>query len=216
MTKTKVAVLTNGSLFWREDVRKRVLGADVIMPTLSSAFSHTFRIIHRPHPELELDRVVEGLKRLRRDFKGQLFLEVVLLAGINDREDEIEAIKALIDAISPEKTHINTVVRPPADARALPLGGKRMEEIRAFFGKDAEIVAEATVARKEGEGNVLVSGFLDMVKRRPLRPVDIAHTFGLSMDGVEDLVKGLLIKGCIYKQEHAGEVYYRPKPEKQE
>ncbi|MCP4669527.1 MAG: radical SAM protein, partial [Deltaproteobacteria bacterium] len=46
MTKTKVAVLTNGSLFWREDVRKRVLGADVIMPTLSSAFSHTFRIIH--------------------------------------------------------------------------------------------------------------------------------------------------------------------------
>ena len=213
MTETKAAVLTNGSLFWREEVRERVMKADIIMPTLSSAFSNTFRMIHRPHPELKLDAIVEGLKRLRKDFKGQLFLEVVILAGINDREDEVEGIKTLIDQISPEKTQINTVVRPPADSRALPLGRKRMEEIRAFFGKDAEIVAETPVDGRGGEGDALVSGFLDMVKRRPLRPVDISNTLGISIDAVENLVKGLLIKGYIRKQEHGGDVYYRPSPD---
>jgi len=208
MTETKAAVLTNGSLFWREEVRERVMKADIIMPTLSSAFSNTFRMIHRPHPELKLDAIVEGLKRLRKDFKGQLFLEVVILAGINDREHEVEGIKTLIDQISPEKTQLNTVVRPPADSRALPLGRKRMEEIRAFFGKNAEIVGEIPFEEKGSEGDDLVSGFLDMVKRRPLRPVDISNTFGLSMDAVEDLVKGLLIKGYICKQEHSEDVYY--------
>jgi wyosine [tRNA(Phe)-imidazoG37] synthetase (radical SAM superfamily) len=214
MTETKVTVLTNGSLFWREDVRERVLKADIIMPTLSSAFSNTFRKIHRPHPELKLDTIVEGLKRLRKDFKGQLFLEVVILGGINDGEHEVEGIKALIDVIAPEKTQINTVVRPPADSRAMPPERKRMEEIRAFFGENAEIVAETPIHGREGERDALAASLLDMVKRRPLRSVDIVNTFGLPMDAVQDLVKGLLIKGYITKQEHGGDVYYSSSTDK--
>jgi wyosine [tRNA(Phe)-imidazoG37] synthetase (radical SAM superfamily) len=213
-TETKVAVLTNGSLFWREDVRKGVLKADIILPTLSSAFANTFRTIHRPHPELNLDIIVEGLKRLRKDFRGQLFLEVVILSGINDGEREVEGIKTLIDQIAPEKTQINTVVRPPADSRAVPLERKKMEEIRDYFGKNAEIVAESPVDGRAGERDALARGFLDMVKRRPLRPVDISHSMGLSMDAVDTLVKGLLMKGYICKQEHGGEVYFRSTTDK--
>ena len=119
MTKIKVALLTNGSLFWREDIRKRVLNVDIIMPTLCTAFDSTFNIIHRPHPELELRTIVDGLKMLRKDYKGQLFLEVVLLAGVNDTETEVKGLKALIEQICPEKVQLNTVVRPPADSRAI-------------------------------------------------------------------------------------------------
>ena len=64
ITDTKVVILTNGSLFWDEAIRKRVLAADLIMPTLSSAFAHTFQTIHRPHRDLALDRIVEGLRQL--------------------------------------------------------------------------------------------------------------------------------------------------------
>ena len=62
MTDIKVAVLTNGSLLWRKEVRSRVLMADIIMPTLSSAIDHTFRRIHRPHGELDLGSIIDGLK----------------------------------------------------------------------------------------------------------------------------------------------------------
>ena len=208
MTETKVALLTNGSLFWREEVRRRVLRADIVMPTLTSVFDRTFRMIHRPHPELELALIIDGLRRLRQDYKGQLFLEVIFLAGINDTEKEVEGLKTLIDQISPEKIQVNTVSRPPADSRAISLDIKRLEEIKMFFGKKAEIVSEAPVKGKSRGEDSLVNGFLDIVKRRPLKPVDIANALGLSTEEVEALIKGLLIKGHIRKQEHGGDIYY--------
>ncbi|MBW2145146.1 MAG: radical SAM protein [Deltaproteobacteria bacterium] len=208
ITGTRVVVLTNGSLFWKEDVRNRVLEADVIMPTLTSAYDHTFRMIHRPHPELDLNTIVDGLTKLRQDYKGQMFLELVFLAGINDTEKEIQGLKVLIDRISPEKIQLNTVVRPPADSRALSLDIKKLEEIMVYLGKNTEIVAEPRMTGRIIEKSSLISGFLEMVKRRPLKPDDIADSLNLSIEEVGDLVKGLLIKGYIRKQEHSGEIYY--------
>ena len=208
MTETRVALLTNGSLFWREEVRRSALGADVILPTLSSAFEDTFRRIHRPHPELDLRMIIDGLKMLRQDYKGQLLLEIVLLAGINDTEREVEGLKTLLDQISPEKIQLNTVVRPPSDHGAISLDKKRLEEIMVFFGKRAEIIAEGPVLEGRVKGDSLASGLLEMIKRKPLRTVDISNGLSLPVEEVEDLVKGLLIKGHIRKQEHLGNIYY--------
>ena len=208
ITDIRIALLTNGSLFWVEEVREGVLGADIIMPTLSSAFEATFRKIHRPQPPLELKTIVEGLKLLRKEFNGALFLEVVLLAGINDTEKELEGLKDLIARIAPDKIQLNTVVRPPADRRAMSLDRKRLKEIKEFFGSNAEIVADVSVERGPGKEDSKTRSLLDMVRRRPLRPVDIANSMALPLDDVEALVKGLLIKGHIRKQEHSGNTYY--------
>ena len=208
MTEKRVVLLTNGSLFWRKEIRKRALNADVIMPTLTSAFENTFRKIHRPHSGLELGMVVDGLKTLRQEYKGQLLLEVVLLAGINDTGKEVEGLKTLIGQISPDKIQLNTVVRPPADSKAMPLDRRRLEDIRIFFGDKAEIVVGDPVTGKGKNKDSLAGSLLDMIRRRPLKPVDISNTLALSMEEVEDLVKGLLIKGYIRKQEHSGEIYY--------
>jgi len=208
ITDIRIALLTNGSLFWVEEVREAVLGADIIMPTLSSAFEATFRKIHRPQPPLELKTIVEGLKLLRKEFNGALFLEVVLLAGINDTEKELEGLKDLMIKISPDKVQLNTVVRPPADGRAMSLDRKRLKEIKEFFGSNAEIVADVSVERGPGKEDSKARSLLDLVRRRPLRPVDIANSMALPLDDAEALVKGLLIKGHIRKQEHSGNTYY--------
>lgn len=208
MTEQKVVLLTNGSLFWKEEIRKRAMNADIVMPTLTSAFEKTFRKIHRPHPGLKLDVIIDGLKTFRSEYKGQLFLEIVLLAGINESGKEVEALKLLTDRICPDKIQLNTVVRPPADSRAMPLDRRRLEEIRMFFGDKAEIVTSDFVTGKGKNRDSMAVSLLDMVRRRPLKPVDISNTLGLSLGEVEDLVKGLVIKGYIRKQEHSGEIYY--------
>ncbi len=208
LTDTRVVILTNGSLFGDEAVRKRVLAADLIMPTLSSALAHTFQTIHRPHRDLPLDRVVEGLTQLRREFGGLIYLEVILLAGINDTEEEVTALRPLIREIRPEKIQLNTVVRPPADACAKALGRKRLEEIKLFLGERAEIVVDIEAAKgaleRDPKGEVL----LEMVKRRPLRTKDMANSLGLSIGEVESMVKGLLLKGYLRRQDHSGEIFY--------
>jgi predicted transcriptional regulator len=83
-----------------------------------------------------------------------------------------------------------------------------MEEIMVFFGEKAEIVAEPRLTGQITEKSSQVSRLHEMVKRRPLRPEDIAHALSISLDDVEDIVKGLLIKGQIRKQEHSGKIYY--------
>ncbi|MBL7226072.1 MAG: radical SAM protein [Desulfobacteraceae bacterium] len=209
ITDARVAVLTNGSLFWDEEIRRRVQGADIIMPTLSSAFDRTFKRIHRPHPELDLGTIVGGLKSLRREYHGQLLLEVVFLSGINDTEEEEEALKDLIDTICPDRIQINTVVRPPSDSRAKSLDRERLEEIKLLFGKNAEVIAGTPFGNKEGlSGQSSARSLLDTVKRRPLRAIDIVNSLSLDPDEVDDLIKGLLIKGYIRRQEHSGEIFY--------
>ena len=207
-TDTKIAILTNGSLLWKEEVRSRVSGAHILMPTLTTAFPETFTAIHRPHANLKLNMIIEGYKRLRQTYRGLLFLEVVLLAGYNDSEREIEGLRRVINPISPDRIQLNTVVRPPADSMAKALDRKRLEEIKDLLGPRAEIIAEAPFKKREGQSEYLVTTVLEMAKRRPLRAVDVANALNIGLDETEGLIKGLLIKGAISRQEHSGEVYY--------
>ena len=207
ITDTKIVILTYGSLYGQEVVRRRVAGADIILPTLTTAFEETFRTIHRSHPELYLKSIIEGLKRLRQMYNGQIFLEVFLLAQINDSEKELKGLKKIIDVISPDKVQLNTVVRPPADQSAISLDMERLKEIRDFFGEKAEIIAEAPL-RRSGQYDTMVESILEMAKRRPLRASDIATLFNMPLQEAEGVVKGLEIKGTLRQQEHLGEVYY--------
>ena len=208
ITNVKIAVLTNGSCFWKDEIRERVLGADIILPTLCTASEKTFRLIHRPHPDINSSLVIEGLKKLRHDFKKELFLEVVLLSGINDTEEEIEKLKKTIGFISPDRIQLNTVVRPPSDSRALPVGRAKMEEVWEFFGEKAEIVAEGRERLSAGGKDGLEEKIMDMAKRRPLRSADISRALGVSINEIENLVKALSIKGFLLRREYSGEIYY--------
>jgi wyosine [tRNA(Phe)-imidazoG37] synthetase (radical SAM superfamily) len=207
-TETPVVLLTNGSLMWKEEIRGRVLEADIIMPTLTSACDSTFRRIHRPCKGIELPAVVEGLRLLRREYKGRLHLEVVLLAGINDTPAEVEGLASLTRELTPEKIQINTVVRPPADPSAEAVPADRLDEIQGILGDRAEIIADISRQTHTGPGKNWVGPCMDMVRRRPLRSVDIANALNLPLDEVEDLIGGLVLKGYVRRREHLGEIYY--------
>jgi wyosine [tRNA(Phe)-imidazoG37] synthetase (radical SAM superfamily) len=208
VTDTRVALLTNGALLWRKEVRDRVLGADIIMPTLTTVFEETFRKIHRPHRGLGLPSIIGGLKKLREEYGGIVLIEIVLLSGINDNMKELEGIKEVMQDISPDKIQLNTVVRPPSDPRAMPLNMEQMEKIRDFFGKKAEIIASVSADKKAGEYGPNLKTIVEMARRRPVTEADIAGVLNISREESERVLKGLLLKGDIKKQEHEGEVYY--------
>ena len=208
ISEKQIAILTNGSLLWDEQIRKRVLGADIILPTLSTAKEKTFQLIHQPHPKLVLSKIIQGYQSLRQEYNGLIFLEVVLLAGINDSEEEMEALKKKIDKISPDKIQLNTVVRPPADSRAQALDMKQLEVIKEFLGDRAEIVVDQQRQSKRKGKKPQADAILEMARRRPVRMVDIENSLGLSKEDVEGLIKGLMIKGFLRLREQSGETYY--------
>jgi wyosine [tRNA(Phe)-imidazoG37] synthetase (radical SAM superfamily) len=208
LSPVRVALLTNGSLFWNEEVVRGALEAHIIMPTLTTAFQATFEKIHRPHPCLTLEMVVKGLTRLREVYQGEYALEVMLLAGMNDSDEELDALKPLVRRLSPDKIQLNTVVRPPADLTAMALDRKRLEEIKDFLGDAAEIVAELPPRQTEVVVEDWETRFLEAVRRRPLRIEDVSRVWGLPRESIRSVVQTLATKGLIKAKVHSGEVYY--------
>jgi wyosine [tRNA(Phe)-imidazoG37] synthetase (radical SAM superfamily) len=204
----RVAVLTNGSLLWREEVRAGLLAADVIMPTLTTVNEDTYRKIHRPHPELHLARVIQGIGSLRKDYRGELDVEVVLLAGVNDSDEELAGLKKVLMDIGPDRIQLNTVVRPPADVRALSLDREKMEEVKTFFGEKAEVIAFTPPRQRSRHDESLTSAVIEMARRRPVRAADVAQALGLSAEEVKPLIKGLVVKGHLRSQAYLGDTYY--------
>ena len=96
MTKVPVAVLTNGSWLWQRGVREALTLADVVMPSLDAGDELLFQAVNRPHPEITFEKLVSGLEQFRREFSGQYWPEVLLLAAVRTaRGDPLAAPVAL-------------------------------------------------------------------------------------------------------------------------
>jgi wyosine [tRNA(Phe)-imidazoG37] synthetase (radical SAM superfamily) len=188
-------------------VRRDILDSDAVMPSLDSAVEETFRTMCRPHPDLNVGKIVDGLIRFRREYRGNLWLEIMLLEGINDSPPELEALKAAVARISPDAVQLNTVARPPAEVSAKPLSCERMEEIRDFFGDKAEIIAsfkgDSPQQSSTGIGNIR-----EYLKRRPGSTEDIAASLGITNEEAESMLKSLQDSGEIKLREYFGKRFW--------
>lgn len=140
LTDIPVALLTNGALFYRKDVRQAASRADLVGPSLDAGNARTFAAVNRPHPEIPFHKIAEGLCLFRKEFTGTLWLEILLVDGINTSAAELADIKVHADRIAPDRIHLNTVDRHPAESFARSVHPDRMREIAALFGARARIV----------------------------------------------------------------------------
>jgi wyosine [tRNA(Phe)-imidazoG37] synthetase (radical SAM superfamily) len=208
LTDTRVAVLTNGSLLFRPEVRERLVSADLVMPTLCTVFEKAFRSIHRPQEDLRLSEILEGMERFREVFPGELALEVLLLRGINDTEEELRGLSEAIGRIAPDRIQLNTVVRPPSSSGAVALDRDRLEEIRGFLGEKAEIIADLRPSKGEADRADLMRAIREMAERRPIRVRDAADSLSIPMKEAGAIVQGLVNRGDLRPRVHEGETYF--------
>ncbi len=137
-----------------------------------------FRRVNRPHRSLSLSRTLKGLVEFRRRYKGRIWLEIMLVKGMNDSPSHVRKLKKAIAAIRPDKVQLNTVVRPPAEKNARPLSAAEMEKIREAIGEGCEVVAGFPKKAQTPAINSLEAGILSMVRRRPVTAEDIAASLG--------------------------------------
>ncbi|MBW1991205.1 MAG: radical SAM protein, partial [Deltaproteobacteria bacterium] len=208
VTDTPVAVLTNGALLYRAEVRRDLQAAQVVLPSLDAAREETFRHINRPAPGLAVDLLVTGLEAFRQEFAGQLWLEVMLLRGINDQEPELAALKEAIARIRPDKVQLNTAVRPVAEAYAHPLSREEMSAIAAYLGEGAEVIADFSSSHRAA-GSVTDRTLLDMLARRPMTARDLAQALGLPLSQVEKQLHRLESAGLIARDFYQQEGFFR-------
>ena len=208
MTAIPVAVITNSSLLLLEEVRQALQAADVIMPSLDAVTPAVFQTINRPHPSLEIEQIIQGLAAFRGEYKGLLWLEILLCRGVNDAGEELERMQEAIRIIRPDKVQLNTVVRPGAEDYAAALSPDRLEQIKNALGADAEIIAEFEEDRHLIPSKDIEEKVIRIIKRRPETPDDLAKALGLHDLEIAKILEKLAKEGKATYRVFNQRVYY--------
>ncbi len=179
ISKTPVAILSNGSLFFMEEVRRDAAEADVVKVSLGAWDQSSMDALNRPFEGVRFDDIVEGYGAFRTMFSGELWLEVLLVEGVNDHVENVARIAELAGTFAPDRIQLNTVVRPGADEDAAPVSYEKMEMLARLFDPPGEVVASF---KKKGEG--VCADIREMLVRRPCTVQDLANVAGIEEDAV--------------------------------
>ena len=214
MSKIPVAVLTCGALLFDPQVCKELLLADVVLPSLNAAFAGTFRLINRPHGKLQFPEIFDGLRRFRREYRGKIWLEIMLVKGINDNANEIAALRTAIGEIKPDKVHLNTVVRPPSETEAKALTAAELRAIQNALGPPAEVIAERAAVSQAPAEKYLLDEVVALLARHPVALEEIVARVDNEPKIIEVALKALLETGAIEIRCHQDKKFFVAKQQR--
>jgi wyosine [tRNA(Phe)-imidazoG37] synthetase (radical SAM superfamily) len=177
--KLPVSVITNSSLLPDKKVRFDLYSADVILPSLDAVSEDIFGYVNKPDPLIKIDGIIEGLKRFRVEYGGKIWLEIMLIKGINDSPDELEKMKKVTKLINPDKIQLNTVTRPPIEETARGLSNAMLKKICASFGDRSELICKFEKRVKKGDICLQTEMVSNILSRRSLTLDDIVRITGI-------------------------------------
>lgn len=205
----KTALLTNGTLFWREDVRKECYGIDLVFPSIDAGSEEIFKKINRPEKSLHIKKVLEGIREFALNYKGSLWLEVFVLPETNMTEKALEDIKNAVSKIPHEKIFLNTLDRPGSENGLKKASPEELEKIRSFFGEKTETATRKSAVKisyslnKEKEETLLRT-----IKIRPLTREDIVAITGFSKNELAGCIRSLEKRGKIKRKKIENDTFF--------
>ena len=181
-----VAVLTNGTLLSQKQVREELLDADVVLPSLDAALNASFRKINRPYPAINIDEYINGICDFRNEFKGKIWLEILIIPGYNDNKAELTALKDAIKKIRPDRIQLNTLDRPGATQDIRAASRSELKQIIGFWKMDnVEIIASSPDRKKmKSFRKDIEAAILETIFRRPCTVHDLAKILGIHINEI--------------------------------
>lgn len=209
ITDIPVALLTNSTLLNRPNVRADCAKADIVLPSLDAADQQTFEKINRPHPDIRIENLIDGLIAFRDEFHGSIWLEIFLIENINTDNSQIEKIINTSKRIRPDKIQLNTAVRPTAKSDIKRLSPEKMHEITKKFGKNCEIIADFAKKHTQKDFENKAQTILSMLKRRPCSLNDLAAAIGIHQNEALKYITSLQQQKLVAAEEKNGIIFFK-------
>ena len=209
VTAIPIAVLTNGTLFYREDVRAECGRADVVIPSLDAGDAASFDAVTRPALDISIEKLVSGLATFRDEFAGQIWLEVFIVPGMNTNSEQIGKMKELIERMRPDKVQLNTAVRPPVERDVEPASQEMLGSIARQIGNNCEVIADVPAGSCDRQARQVTADVLSMLKRRPCSVQDLCTGLGITADEARRQVSDLQDQGIAIAEPRGDVVYFR-------
>jgi wyosine [tRNA(Phe)-imidazoG37] synthetase (radical SAM superfamily) len=209
-----IAVVTNGSLLDRKDVREELFEADWVSIKVDTVDEARWRQVNRPHGRLRLERTLDGMCAFADGYRGRLVTETMLIAGVNDAEAELRATASFIGPLRPERAYLAVPTRPPAESwvrPAPPASVTRAYEVfRALTGRVELLVGyEGDAFAATGDPG---QDLLSITAVHPMREQAVSR-FLARAGALRGVVDELVRRGDLVRADYGGHAYYlRPVP----
>jgi wyosine [tRNA(Phe)-imidazoG37] synthetase (radical SAM superfamily) len=208
LTDIPVAVITNGSLLHDASVAGELAIADAILPSLDAGDEALYHAINRPHPQLTYDSLRRGLTEFRQSYHGRFWVEVMLVAGMNDKEPALLDLAAALREISPDEVHISTPFRATAEHWVRQPSGEAIARAREIVGEKARFMAPASVDVKLG-GDAAGS-LAEVISRHPLPEEEVRATFAGCLQDPDEGMRHLAENGSLQRVYREGRWFWCP------
>jgi wyosine [tRNA(Phe)-imidazoG37] synthetase (radical SAM superfamily) len=209
LSNKPVAVITNGALLGDPQVCEELLAADAVLPTISAGTERTYLRLHRPAHGLGFDAFVEGLVSFRDAYHGKLWAEVMLVAGLNDTDEELEALRAILVRVRPDEIQIVLPERPPSEPTAKPAPAERVERAARVLGAVAKVTIASEVPEVSVAGTDLSELLVGLVRRHPMTEDELFRAVPhFETEEVSAALAALIAAKRLAVVDHRGRGYY--------
>jgi len=206
----RMALITNGSMFRLPEVRLAATHFDVISPTVSAGDERTFHQLHRPLGSLRLDDVLEGLRLFRAEYRGQIWVELMLVHGVNDSLPSLLNIRKAMKGIGADRVYVNAPIRPPAESWVRPPTKETLRQVFDIFPEAINMTGpeEGPFIRNEGERE---AELIEIAKNHPLREDQALGllAFAMGEKDARECLQRIVSAGRLEVKDYSGTKFYR-------
>ena len=205
----RIAVITNGSLLGREDVRADLRLADWVCLKLDTVDEAQWRCINRPAPSLGLGPILEGMLRFAAEYRGELVTDTMLVRGINDAADDVGATAALVSRLAPTRAYLGIPTRPTAEPSSAAPDERQFAACLQRFSRSVPVVEALTGYPNSEYGSTgdAARDLRDIVAVHPMRH-DEVDGYLRKVGAAWATVEALLASGEIERVEYRGHPFY--------
>lgn len=190
ITDKPVAVITNGALLNSKEVRSELMNADIVLPSLDAYNEEISKKIDRPLGTIHFQDELNGLIQFSNEYKGQLFLEIMLVSNINCDPKSIEAFKQILKKIKYDRVYINTPVRPPAESFVKTISKDEMRyAVEELGGISIDMLSSGEFFSEIKDS---YEAILNIIRRHPMNQFEIESFLNSRKDKLDyDIFKKL-------------------------
>jgi len=205
----RIAVITNSSLLWDDNVREELMNADWVSVKIDTVDEKIWHKIDRPNGKLDFQKILSGIKTFASSFKGIMVTETMLLKGINDNVASIKSTSELIKKLNPDKAYILVPTRPPAEKFVEPPSAENLDLSYQIFASN--ITAVELLTGSEGTDFSFSSDvekeLLSILSVHPMCK-DAVEKFLTRASTKWDLINELTDKNILKEVQYSGSTFF--------
>ena len=209
-----LALLTNTTLLGDKVLQKEIKDIDLILPSLDAVSDETFNKINRPEHSLNNKNIINGIIDFSKNYKGKIWLEIFIIPGLNDTEEELKLFKKILNEINPEMIQLNSIDRPSTETWVKKATKENLMRIKNYLSPSlpVEIIAKfdsgtRLIFEKENIENKILS----IIYRRPCTIDDLVKISGLHLNELNKYIRILLENNIIEVSAQKRGNFYRIK-----